>query len=126
MNLAPERPYLRGFSDDFVMPVSRWTEMRRDEIEAAGLPVLLHSDEVGPALVEDPGHRALYIFNHLEYDSGTLNEEYRRDLMARRWTAPRSDAGQLLPRRRSRAQAARTAGAATPICSTATGCRRCT
>jgi homoserine O-succinyltransferase len=43
MNLAPERPYLRGFSDDLVMPVSRWTEMRRDEIEAAGLPVLLHS-----------------------------------------------------------------------------------
>jgi len=55
MNLAPERPYLRGFSDDLVMPVSRWTEMRRDEIEAAGLPVLLHSAEVGPALVEDPG-----------------------------------------------------------------------
>ena len=82
MNLAPERPYLRGFSDDLVMPVSRWTEMRRDEIEAAGLPVLLHSDEVGPALVEDPAHRALYIFNHLEYDSGTLNEEYRRDLDA--------------------------------------------
>ncbi|MDG4648851.1 homoserine O-succinyltransferase [Roseibacterium sp. SDUM158017] len=80
MNLAPESPYLRGFSDDFVMPVSRWTEMRRDEIEAAGLPILLHSDEVGPALVEDPAHRALYIFNHLEYDSGTLNEEYRRDL----------------------------------------------
>jgi homoserine O-succinyltransferase len=80
MNLAAERPYLRGFSDDFVMPVSRWTEMRRDEIEAAGLPVLLDSDEVGPALVEDPRHRALYIFNHLEYDSGTLNEEYRRDL----------------------------------------------
>jgi homoserine O-succinyltransferase len=82
MNLAPERPYLRGFSDDFVMPVSRWTEMRREEIEAAGLPVLLHSEEVGVALVEDPGHRALYIFNHLEYDSGTLDEEYRRDLQA--------------------------------------------
>jgi homoserine O-succinyltransferase len=82
MNLAPERPYLRGFSDDLVMPVSRWTEMRRDEIEAAGLPVLLHSAEVGPALVEDTAHRALYIFNHLEYDSGTLDEEYRRDLTA--------------------------------------------
>ena len=74
MNFAPESPYLRGFSDDFVMPVSRWTEMRRPEIEAAGLSVLLHSDEVGPALVEDPAHRALHVFNHLEYDSGTLNE----------------------------------------------------
>jgi homoserine O-succinyltransferase len=80
MNFAPQSPYLRGFSDDLIMPVSRWTEMRRDEIEAAGLPILLHSDEVGPALVEDSAHRAIYVFNHLEYDSGTLNEEYQRDL----------------------------------------------
>ncbi|MDQ2092852.1 homoserine O-succinyltransferase [Rhodalgimonas zhirmunskyi] len=80
MNFAPQSPYLRGFSDDLVMPVSRWTEMRRDEIEAAGLDLLLHSEEVGPALVQDPDHRAIYIFNHLEYDSGTLNEEYQRDL----------------------------------------------
>lgn len=72
--------YLRGFSDDVVMPVSRWTEMRREEIEAAGLPILLHSEDVGPALVEDPAHRSLYIFNHFEYDSGTLGEEYARDL----------------------------------------------
>ncbi len=37
-NHAPDSCYLRGFSDDVVMPVSRWTEMRREEIEAAGLP----------------------------------------------------------------------------------------
>jgi homoserine O-succinyltransferase len=79
-NLAPASPYLRGFSDDFVIPVSRWTEMRTDEIEAAGLRILLGSDEVGPCLVEDAGHRALYIFNHFEYDSGTLKEEYDRDV----------------------------------------------
>ena len=79
-NLAPQSGYLRGFSDDLVMPVSRWTEMRRDEIEAAGLKLLLNSEEVGPALVEDPTHRAIYVFNHFEYDSGTLNEEYQRDL----------------------------------------------
>ena len=30
----PTSPYLRGFSDDFVIPVSRWTEMRQDEIDA--------------------------------------------------------------------------------------------
>jgi homoserine O-succinyltransferase len=79
-NLAPASPYLRGFSDDFVIPVSRWTEMRADEIEAAGLRILLGSDEVGPCLVEDAGRRALYIFNHFEYDSGTLKEEYDRDV----------------------------------------------
>src|SRR6056297_3425155 len=28
-NLVPNSPYLRGFSDDFVIPVSRWTEMRQ-------------------------------------------------------------------------------------------------
>ncbi|PTX04269.1 homoserine O-acetyltransferase MetA [Pararhodobacter aggregans] len=82
-NCAPASPYLRGFSDDLVMPVSRWTELRRDEIKASpGLEILLDSPETGPALVEDAGHRALYIFNHFEYDSGTLKEEYDRDVEA--------------------------------------------
>jgi len=80
-NLAPASPYLRGFSDDVLIPVSRWTEMRQDEIDARpGLNTLLGSDQVGPCLVEDADHRALYIFNHLEYDSGTLKEEYDRDI----------------------------------------------
>jgi homoserine O-succinyltransferase len=74
-------PYLRGFSDDCVIPVSRWTEMRQDEIDAAGaLTTLIASDDAGPALVEDRAHRALYIFNHFEYDSGTLKQEYDRDV----------------------------------------------
>ena len=80
-NLAPASPYLRGFSDDCVIPVSRWTEMRQSEIDAApGLTTLLGSDEVGPCLVEDTSHRALYIFNHFEYDSDTLKQEYDRDV----------------------------------------------
>jgi len=83
MNLAPQSTYLRGFSDDCVIPVSRWTEMRQAEIDSAdGLVTLLGSDEVGPCLVEDAGRRALYIFNHFEYDSGTLKEEYDRDVDA--------------------------------------------
>ncbi len=80
-NLAPTSPYLRGFSDEFVIPVSRWTEMRQSEIDAApGLRTLLGSAETGPCLVEDPGHRALYIFNHFEYDNETLKQEYDRDI----------------------------------------------
>lgn len=80
-NLAPASPFLRGFSDDCVIPVSRWTEMRQPEIDTAhGLITLLGSDDVGPCLVQDPEHRALYIFNHFEYDSDTLKQEYDRDI----------------------------------------------
>ena len=80
-NLAPTSPYLRGFSDDCLIPVSRWTEMREGEIAAApGLRTLLGSAATGPCLVEDPGHRALYIFNHFEYDNETLKQEYDRDV----------------------------------------------
>lgn len=79
-NLAPASPYLRGFSDDLLMPVSRWTEMREEELTAAGLKPLLSSEETGACLVEDPDHRALYIFNHFEYDSDTLKQEYDRDV----------------------------------------------
>lgn len=80
-NLAPSSPYLRGFSDDCVLPVSRWTEMHQAEIDAnIGLNTLLSSEGAGPCLVEDQQHRALYIFNHFEYDSGTLKQEYDRDI----------------------------------------------
>jgi homoserine O-succinyltransferase len=82
-NLAPASPYLRGFSDDCVIPVSRWTEMRQAEVDSVdSLRTLLGSDEVGPCLVEDVNHRALYIFNHFEYDSDTLKQEYDRDVAA--------------------------------------------
>ncbi len=80
-NLAPTSPYLRGFSDDFVIPVSRWTETRQSDLDGTpGLVTLLGSDEVGPCLIEDEGHRALYIINHFEYDSDTLKQEYDRDI----------------------------------------------
>ncbi|MCL4152098.1 UNVERIFIED_CONTAM: hypothetical protein GTU68_031902 [Idotea baltica] len=80
-NLAPSSPYLNGFSDECVIPVSRWTEIRQDEIDPiSDLTTLLGSDEVGPALIEDPAHNAIYIFNHFEYDRDTLKQEYDRDV----------------------------------------------
>ena len=80
-NLAPASPYLRGFSDDVLVPVSRWTEVRQSDVDSCpGLTTLLASDEVGPCLLEDKGHRALYVFNHFEYDSTTLKDEYDRDV----------------------------------------------
>jgi len=78
--LDESSPYLRGFSDDMVIPVSRWTEVRQDELDAANLTTLLASDKTGPCLVQDDAHRALYVFNHFEYDRDTLKQEYDRDL----------------------------------------------
>ena len=41
---------------------------------------MLASAEVGPCLIEDKQHNALYILNHFEYDSDTLKQEYDRDV----------------------------------------------
>ncbi len=79
--VVPASPLLQGFSDSLPVPVSRWTEVRIEDVELVpGLRVLLHSEEVGPCLVEDRARRAHYMFNHLEYDSTTLKEEYDRDV----------------------------------------------
>jgi homoserine O-succinyltransferase len=82
-NLNPASPYLAGFSDDFEISVSRWTEIRRSDIKPAmGLEVLMESDETGLCLIAEAEGNRLYIFNHLEYDSNTLGDEYFRDVTA--------------------------------------------
>jgi homoserine O-succinyltransferase len=82
-NLVPSSPYLRGFSDDVLIPVSRWTELRQSEVNTVpALTTLIGSPDVGPCLIEDASHRALMILNHFEYDSHTLKEEYDRDIGA--------------------------------------------
>ena len=79
-NLSPASPYLRGFSDEFVVPVSRWTEVRAADLAGKPLEVLLNSDQSGTCLIDDPTRRALHTFNHFEYDSTTLKDEYDRDV----------------------------------------------
>ena len=82
-NLSPASPYLRGFSDDFSIPVSRWTENHRADLPGGrGLEVLMESDEAGLCLIDDPDHRALHMFNHIEYDTNSLSDEYWRDTNA--------------------------------------------
>lgn len=79
-NLLPSSPYLRGFSDDFTIPVSRWTEVRRADVpEGSGLRTLVESDETGLCMLDDPGHSLLHMLNHVEYDTTSLGDEYHRD-----------------------------------------------
>jgi homoserine O-succinyltransferase len=42
----------------------------------------MESEEAGLCLIHDPAHRMLYMFNHIEYDTRTLAEEYWRDVKA--------------------------------------------
>jgi homoserine O-succinyltransferase len=82
-NLQPASPYLMGFSDDFSVSVSRWTEVRRADVEEVpGLEILMESDETGVCLISEMEGRRLYMFNHIEYDSTTLAKEYFRDIAA--------------------------------------------
>ncbi|MFG1394870.1 homoserine O-succinyltransferase [Xanthobacter agilis] len=78
--LQPASPFLRGFPDTFRVPVSRWAEARARDIPAdSGLVVLAECAEAGLCLIDDPRRRTLHLFNHLEYDTSTLANEYFRD-----------------------------------------------
>jgi homoserine O-succinyltransferase len=82
-NLQPSSVYLNGFSDDFAVPVSRWTEVRRADINGvADLEILMESKEMGVCLVHEKKGKRLYMFNHVEYDSTSLSDEYFRDVDA--------------------------------------------
>ena len=79
-NLNPASPYMNGFSDDFMIPVSRWTECRAEDVEkASGLEILMNSEKTGLCIVHERKGNRLYVFNHIEYDSTSLAEEYFRD-----------------------------------------------
>jgi len=105
-NLAPASPWMRGLSDAFAIPVSRWTEVRREDLPSgAGLAVLAEGDESGLCLVEDAPCRSLHMFNHVEYDAATLGREYVRDRAQGKGTAlprnyfPQDDPAQTPPNR---------------------------
>src|SRR3546814_20704821 len=72
---------MRGLDDELRIPVSRHTENRREDLAGHDdLEVLIESEEAGLCLVHDRRLRQVHMFNHLEYDSATLDAEYRRDL----------------------------------------------
>ncbi|MTI81662.1 MAG: homoserine O-succinyltransferase [Firmicutes bacterium] len=72
---------LRGFDDEFYVPHSRHTEIRREDIEQVPeLEILSESDESGVYLVASKNRRMFFITGHSEYDPLTLKEEYCRDV----------------------------------------------
>ena len=55
--------------------------MRREDVLARpALDMLVDCEKTGPCLLQDAARRSLYMFNHVEYDSFSLKEEYERDV----------------------------------------------
>ena len=79
----PNYILFRGFDDKFWVPHSRNTTVDRADIEAVpGLKVLSASPEAGVYAVKSPESKQVFLMGHAEYDSDTLNKEYRRDVAA--------------------------------------------
>ena len=78
--LTPKEPIFRGFNDIFLVPHSRHTEVRGEDILAnPSLRLLSRSDEAGVHIVEAMNGRQLFVLGHGEYDRDTLKAEYIRD-----------------------------------------------
>lgn len=77
----PELPIFRGFDDEFYVPHSRHTEIRREDIlRHPELDILAESTESGVYMVMARGGREIFLTGHSEYSPLTLDTEYRRDL----------------------------------------------
>ncbi|MDR3218661.1 MAG: homoserine O-succinyltransferase [Dysgonamonadaceae bacterium] len=79
--IDPNKALFRGFDDEFYVPHSRHTEIRREDIlRAPGLNLLSESAESGVNIVMSRGGREIFITGHSEYTSVTLHNEYCRDM----------------------------------------------
>ncbi len=79
----PTSMLLRGFDNVFYAPHSRYTYVKREEIEKCNdLRILASSKEAGVHIVSKIGGRQFFVMGHSEYDPLTLDSEYRRDVSA--------------------------------------------
>ena len=71
---------LRGFDDEFWVPHSRHTTVKREDVEAVPeLKILASSEEAGVYAIASKAGRQIFITGHSEYDPLTLKAEYDRD-----------------------------------------------
>ena len=70
----------RGFDETFYVPHSRYTTVKREDIENVPiLKILASSEEAGVYAVITPGGKQVFLTGHSEYDANTLEKEYLRD-----------------------------------------------
>lgn len=79
--LNPYHPLVRGFDDTYLAPHSRYTQVRKEDIEAhPELSVLTYSEKAGVHIAAKNNGRQFFVMGHAEYDRETLANEYFRDV----------------------------------------------
>lgn len=79
--MQASHPIFRGFDDEFYVPHSRYTEVRREDILAnPNLQLLSESEDAGVYMVMARNGREFFITGHSEYAPDTLHNEYIRDI----------------------------------------------
>lgn len=74
-------PLIRGMNTKFDVPHSRFSEITRDQFDAAGMTTLIESAEAGVHMaVSKDGFRQICLQGHPEYDTSSLLKEYKRDV----------------------------------------------
>ncbi len=74
---------MRGFDDVFMVPHSRHSTFRKEDVLAhPELRILAESEQAGVYAIATDGGRQIFISGHSEYDAGTLKAEYDRDKAA--------------------------------------------
>ena len=74
-------PLVSGVNTLFDVPHSRFNQITREQVEAAGLHVLVESEQAGLHLsVSNDGFRTVYFQGHPEFDVISLMKEYKREV----------------------------------------------
>jgi len=78
----PGHPLLRDINTRFDVPHSRYNEISREQLEAAGLTILVESRTGGVHMAVSPDQfRTIYFQGHPEYDRSSLLKEYKREIL---------------------------------------------
>ncbi|MEE0866938.1 MAG: homoserine O-succinyltransferase [Clostridia bacterium] len=71
---------LRGFDDEFLVPHSRHTTVKIEDLKkCTNIKILACSDKAGLYAAMTEGGKQIFITGHSEYDRDTLKNEYLRD-----------------------------------------------
>ncbi len=74
-------PILKGLKQNFKAPHSRHTGIyENDIVQNPNLTLVSKSDDAGVFIVENKAKTQIFVTGHFEYDSNTLDNEYKRDL----------------------------------------------